>query len=161
MSSRPFERPLLPHPSSSGTQSGSTVRPRIQKASNACTECRTRRAKVSLLILFRLALLTAIQCTGGIPCQRCRQKKTHCVLDKESDRRRRGVLESRLEELERDRTLLVRLLDSIRDGSQNESGRLLNYIRSHSSVDDVRQFLSQDSPSGTSDPQVKAVLFHS
>ncbi|KAL5003323.1 hypothetical protein BDV10DRAFT_43972 [Aspergillus recurvatus] len=135
MSSLPFERPLLPVPSVVASPVGNTVRPRVKKASLACTECRKRKSK----------------CVGlPPPCERCRRQKTECILDEESDRRRRGVLERRLGALEQDRTLLVRLVDCIRDGSQEEASRVLNYIRSDASLDDIRRFLAQSpSPSET------------
>ncbi|EAA58037.1 hypothetical protein AN6062.2 [Aspergillus nidulans FGSC A4] len=135
MSSRPFERPLLPVPSAVASPVGNTIRPRIKKASLACTECRKRKSKAML------------SCVGlPPPCERCRRQKIECILDEESDRRRRGVLERRLDVLEQDRTLLVRLVDIIRDGSQEEASRVLNYIRSDASLDDIRRFLAQ-SPS--------------
>ncbi|KAL6234135.1 hypothetical protein BDW75DRAFT_231358 [Aspergillus navahoensis] len=135
MSSRPFERPLLPVPSAVASSVGNTIRPRVKKASLACTECRKRKSKAML------------SCVGlPPPCERCRRQKTECILDEESDRRRRGVLERRLDALEQDRTLLVRLVDCIRDGSQEEATRVLNYIRSDASLDDIRRFLAQ-SPS--------------
>lgn len=164
-SSRQTGRPLLPRPSNLSAPSGSNTQPRVQKASIACTECRRQRAKVSrvkfLSSEFSDRSANRTQCIGGMPCQRCRQKETPCVLDKESDRRRKGVLESRVEALERDRTLLLRLLDSIRDGSQNESDRLLNYIRSHRSADDVREFLAHDLPSRDPDHSEQPVRINS
>ncbi|KAL4975853.1 hypothetical protein BDW66DRAFT_160124 [Aspergillus desertorum] len=139
MSSRPFERPLLPVPSAVASPVGNTIRPRVKKASLACTECRKRKSKAML------------SCIGlPPPCERCRRQKIECILDEESDRRRRGVLERRLDALEQDRTLLVRLVNCIRDGSQEEASRVLNYTRSDASLDDIRQFLAQSpSPSET------------
>ncbi|RDW90603.1 putative Zn(II)2Cys6 transcription factor [Aspergillus mulundensis] len=135
MSSRPFERPLLPVPSAVASPVGNTIRPRVKKASLACTECRKRKSKATRLL-----------CVGlPPPCERCRRLNTECILDEESDRRRRGVLERRLDALEQDRTLLVRLVDSIRDGSQEEASRVLSYIRSDASLDDIRHYLSQSS----------------
>ncbi|KAL4737007.1 hypothetical protein BDV11DRAFT_192670 [Aspergillus similis] len=60
MSSRPFERPLLPVPSAVASPVGNTIRPRVKKASSACTECRKRKSKamLSFLSLFRLVSLT-------------------------------------------------------------------------------------------------------
>ncbi|KAL4910340.1 hypothetical protein BDW74DRAFT_144905 [Aspergillus multicolor] len=130
MSSRPFERPLLPVPSAVASPVGNIIRPRVKKASLACTECRKRKSK----------------CVGlPPPCERCRRLNTECILDEESDRRRRGVLERRLDALEQDRTLLVGLVDSIRDGSQEEASRVLSYIRSDASLEDIRQYLAQSS----------------
>ncbi|KAL4987083.1 hypothetical protein BDW68DRAFT_188302 [Aspergillus falconensis] len=139
MSLRRFERRLLPVPSAVASPVGNTIRPRVKKASLACTECRKRKSKAML------------SCVGlPPPCERCRRQKTECILDEESDRRRRGVLERRLDALEQDRTLLVRLVDCIRHGSQEEASRVLNYIRSDASLDDIRQFLAQsESPSET------------
>ncbi|KAL4944530.1 hypothetical protein BDV06DRAFT_210155 [Aspergillus oleicola] len=81
------------------------------------------------------------------PCDRCRQHKTSCILDEDSDRRRRGGLERRLDALEQDRTLLLRLVDSIRDGSLDNANRILNFVRSDASLDEIRQYLARSSSS--------------
>ena len=51
-----------------------------------------------------------------------------------------------MDALEQDRTLLLRLVESIRDENQEDAARLLNLIRSDASLDEIRQFLTQDSP---------------
>ncbi|KAL4913289.1 hypothetical protein BDW62DRAFT_214378 [Aspergillus aurantiobrunneus] len=116
---------------------GNIVRPRVKKASLACTECRKRKSK----------------CIGiPPPCERCRHHKTLCVLDEDSDRRRKGTLERRLDALEQDRTLLLRLVESIPDDSQDEVSKVLNFIRDDASLDEIRQFLAQ-SPRKTENAQ--------
>ncbi|KAL4807269.1 hypothetical protein BDV18DRAFT_115137 [Aspergillus unguis] len=130
MALRPFERALLPVPSSIPPPVGQTLRPRVKKASLACTECRKRKSK----------------CIGlPPPCERCRRQNTPCILDEDSDRRRKGAIERRLEALEQDRTLLLRLVDSIREESQEEVRRILQVIRSDCSLDEIRQFLARRS----------------
>ncbi|KAL4875882.1 hypothetical protein BJY04DRAFT_210990 [Aspergillus karnatakaensis] len=107
MTSRDSQRPLLPRPSVLPTSTRSPIPPRVQK------------------------------CSGGTPCQRCRQKHIPCILDRGSDRRRTEAVQGRIEALERDRSLL----------SQSETESLLNGIRSCPSVDEMRQFLSSESQS--------------
>ncbi|KAL4802520.1 hypothetical protein BDV18DRAFT_62412 [Aspergillus unguis] len=125
--SHPPRRYLLPVPSLTTRPGppGGVVRPRAKKASIACAECRRRRSK----------------CTGGIPCDRCRGDKTACVVNEDSDRRRKGVLERRLELLERDRSLLSVLIESLQQANELEASRVLDVIRSRSSLDDIREFL--------------------
>ncbi|KAL4958509.1 hypothetical protein BDW69DRAFT_153724 [Aspergillus filifer] len=129
MSSYP-SRPLLPVFTTAVPPVGKPVRPRGKKASLACTECRKRKSK----------------CIGlPPPCDRCRQHKTQCILDEDSDRRRRGGLERRLDALEQDRTLLLRLVDSIQIESLEGATRILEFVRDDASLDDIRQYLARGS----------------
>ncbi|KAL3455137.1 hypothetical protein BJX64DRAFT_295324 [Aspergillus heterothallicus] len=107
------ERPLRPAPSTSATPNTSVLRPRAQKVSTACTECRRRKAKL-------------------------------CVVDEESDRRRKGSLERRLESLERDRSLLLRLVESLSDDNDIGANEILSVIRSNASLDEIRDYLDPD-----------------
>ncbi|KAL3449631.1 hypothetical protein BJX65DRAFT_272737 [Aspergillus insuetus] len=55
-----------------------TLRPiaKRTKTSRACSACRERKSK----------------CTGGVPCQMCRQNHTTCLIDPDTDNRRRNLL---------------------------------------------------------------------
>ncbi|KAL4923076.1 uncharacterized protein BDV17DRAFT_278081 [Aspergillus undulatus] len=131
MSSHTF-RPLLPVVSAAIPPVGKPVRPRGKKASLACTECRKRKSK----------------CVGlPPPCERCRQHRTPCILDEDSDRRRRGGLERRVDALEQDRTLLLRLVDSIRNESLDEAIRIVDLVRRDASLDEMRQYMDRKSSS--------------
>ncbi|KAL3448235.1 hypothetical protein BJX65DRAFT_317464 [Aspergillus insuetus] len=121
MTSRPL-RPILPTPSRTPHQPPNTARYRATKASVACTACRTRR------------------CVGGIPCDYCRRVNTACVVDAESDGRKKGTLEGRLHALRRDHTLLLGLVRTLAENDA-ETGRILNVIQSNASLDEIRDLL--------------------
>ncbi|PYH90332.1 hypothetical protein BO71DRAFT_433961 [Aspergillus ellipticus CBS 707.79] len=132
MTSRP------PPPPRSAPPTGTPIRPRDKKASVACAECRKRKAKASLTT-------SPILCNGGVPCERCRQHKITCILDEEADGRRKGALERRIDALENDRGLLQRLVGSIHQDNPRDLHRILDFIRTNASLDEVRHFLA-DSP---------------
>ncbi|RHZ63555.1 hypothetical protein CDV55_105418 [Aspergillus turcosus] len=87
-----------------------TAKPRTRRASRACINCREQKAK----------------CTGGSPCERCRELKTECVFvanKSEKVARRLQDLEQRLKEFycllrriqprvdEKDQPLIARALE--------------------------------------------------
>ncbi|KAL4794705.1 hypothetical protein BDV19DRAFT_389836 [Aspergillus venezuelensis] len=126
MSSYP-SRPLLPVFTTAVPPVGKPVRPRGKKASLACTECRKRKSKARTPFLAYLF-----------------------------DRRRRGGLERRLDALEQDRTLLLRLVDSIRIESLEGATRILDFVRDDVSLDDIRQYLARGpSPRGIENSQLQ------
>ncbi|KAL2793077.1 hypothetical protein BJX66DRAFT_326264 [Aspergillus keveii] len=128
MTSRPL-RPILPTPSRNPPQPPNTARYRATKASVACTACRTRR------------------CVGGISCDYCRRTSVACVVDVESDGRKKGALEARLHALRRDHTLLLGLVRTLAE-NDGETGRILNVIQSNASLDEIRDLLEHRRPPG-------------
>ena len=84
------------------------------------------------------------QCIGGVPCESCRQRQIPCEVDEESDERRRIVLKRRLESLDRDRNLLLRLLEILKDECTTRTSGILNLIRSDASPEDIGSYLSED-----------------
>ncbi|EAW17420.1 Zn(II)2Cys6 transcription factor domain-containing protein [Aspergillus fischeri NRRL 181] len=93
-----------------------------RNASLSCSACRLRKTK----------------CQGGPPCENCVKYKTECRREEDKDGRRQTSLKRKLIELEKDRHLLVRLLETIRDEEDVKVTQLLNLIRSNALHDDTR-----------------------
>ncbi|KAF9895161.1 hypothetical protein FE257_000063 [Aspergillus nanangensis] len=98
------------------------------------------------------------KCIGGIPCNCCRRANKACIIKDDSDGRLKGAMERRLEDLERDSGLLNRLLGSFRDDDKTEVNKVLNFIRSDMSLDEIRQFLAANTtPRGSSSAQQQVI----
>ncbi|KAH1312232.1 hypothetical protein KXX16_005012 [Aspergillus fumigatus] len=93
-----------------------------RNTSLSCSACRLRKTK----------------CLGGPPCGNCVKHKTECRREEDKDGRRQTSLKRKLIELEKDRRLLVRLLETIRDEEDVKVTQLLNLIRSNASHDEIR-----------------------
>ncbi|RHZ46511.1 uncharacterized protein CDV56_102690 [Aspergillus thermomutatus] len=96
--------------------------PTRRNASMSCSACKLRKAK----------------CQGGTPCGNCVKHQTECRREEDKDGRRQTSLKRKLIELEQDRTLLVRLLETIRDDEDVNVTQLLNLIRSNAPPDEIR-----------------------
>ncbi|GIJ99730.1 hypothetical protein Aspvir_003732 [Aspergillus viridinutans] len=93
-----------------------------RNASLSCSACRLRKTK----------------CQGGPPCENCVKYQTECRREEDKDGRRQKSLKRKLIELEQDRDLLVRLLDTIRDDEDIKVSQLLNLIRNNAPPDEIR-----------------------
>ncbi|GAQ09855.1 hypothetical protein ALT_7176 [Aspergillus lentulus] len=82
------------------------------------------------------------KCQGGPPCENCVKYKTECRREEDKDGRRQTSLKRKLIELEKDRDLLVRLLETIRDEEDVKVTQLLNLIRSNVPPDEIRPSLA-------------------
>ncbi|KAI9038212.1 uncharacterized protein KD926_011151 [Aspergillus affinis] len=100
--------------------------PRRQNVSRACIRCQSKKTK----------------CFGGIPCQRCIQTKTPCVVDEDSDERRKILIKRRLSSLEKDRELLIQLMEALREEDRLHISVTMNLIRSDATIDDLRSFMT-------------------
>ncbi|RJE18422.1 Transcription factor [Aspergillus sclerotialis] len=131
MGSQSSMRPLAPARPGlhlSWQDSSSSSAPRRKNSSTACIECRRRRSK----------------CAGGVPCETCRRLNIDCVIDEESDNRRKVTLKRKIESLEEDRDLLIKLLESLREGESRRGSELLALIQSNAPLQDIRQFLTDE-----------------
>lgn len=63
------------------------------------------------------------------------------MIDVEGDQRRKLNLKRKVDSLESDRHFLIRLIESLRTGQQNHITDLLSYIRSSSSLNEIKSFL--------------------
>ncbi|RLL94478.1 hypothetical protein CFD26_102642 [Aspergillus turcosus] len=75
------------------------------------------------------------KCQGGPPCENCVKYQTECRREEDKDGRRQTSLKRKLAELEQDRDLLVRLLETIRDDEDVKVTQLLNLIRGNAPPD--------------------------
>ncbi|KAF5862069.1 hypothetical protein ETB97_012216 [Aspergillus alliaceus] len=104
--------------------------PKKTKTSSACISCKNSKVK----------------CSGQQPCATCVKKNLECVVDPESDGRRRIQINRKLDSLEGDHELFVRLLRTLRHQNQNVE-KLLNYIREGKpSLPEIKQFMDRELP---------------
>ncbi|OKL57428.1 hypothetical protein UA08_07042 [Talaromyces atroroseus] len=95
------------------------------KSSTACDVCKTRKVK----------------CRGGPPCDYCVSHGTVCVVDQTRDGRRKIAVKRTLDDLEKDRELLIDLVATMRDGKNTYVEQLLTLIRGHASLSDIRAYI--------------------
>ncbi|KAJ5123873.1 uncharacterized protein N7515_007698 [Penicillium bovifimosum] len=99
---------------------------RTKKATTACEACQKRKSK----------------CVGDEPCEPCRKAKTECKVNADNDGRRRITLKRKIESLELDRDLLVRLVEAIRNDDDHQTPDVLNLIRSNAPLEEIRLCLA-------------------
>ncbi|KAL4875881.1 hypothetical protein BJY04DRAFT_232119 [Aspergillus karnatakaensis] len=92
--------------------------PKKRKATYACQTCRTLKVK----------------CTGQQPCTRCVENKTECVLDPETDKRHKRLVNRRIDSLEEDQKLFIRLL------------RTLRHKNHHPSLEEIKLYMDNEMP---------------
>ncbi|KUL85410.1 hypothetical protein ZTR_07032 [Talaromyces verruculosus] len=90
----------------------------------------------------------------------CVKSKQECIIDVESDQRRKLNLKRKVDSLENDRQFLIRLIESLRTGQQNHITDLLSYIRSSSSLDEIKSFLDShvQQPETEPTPQMREMF---
>lgn len=69
-----------------------------------------------------------------------------CVIDENSDNRRRNTLKRKLDSLEDDRELLIRLVETLRDSGDTGDTRisaLLNLILSNASLSELKSYIDE------------------
>ncbi|RDW68961.1 putative Zn(II)2Cys6 transcription factor [Aspergillus mulundensis] len=120
-------RPLVPVASDATPQDAQRRRKNV---GTACTACKARKLK----------------CTGAPPCTNCLKSRVECTLDESADKRRRGVLKRKIDELGDKEDLLVRLLEFFRERSQRSTIPLLNLIRNHASPAEIRFYIDHELP---------------
>lgn len=66
-----------------------------------------------------------------------------CVIDENSDNRRRSTLKRKLDSLEDDRELLIRLVETLRCSGDTRISALLNLIRSNASLSELKTYIDE------------------
>ncbi|KAL3449627.1 hypothetical protein BJX65DRAFT_41928 [Aspergillus insuetus] len=101
-------------------------RPRAMrtKTSRACSACREKR----------------IKCSGGVPCHKCCQSHTTCLIDPDTDNRRRNSLLQKINTLE---DMITNILTTLRDKEKAEC--FITVVRSNASFTQIQQVLAQSS----------------
>ncbi|KAF9895160.1 hypothetical protein FE257_000062 [Aspergillus nanangensis] len=121
-------RPLAPK--DPNNPSPDRVPPKKRKVSSACEACKIAKTK----------------CSGHQPCTYCVKKNIECIMDPESDQRRKVQMRRRLNSLEEDQDLFVRLVRTLRHTNQAVDG-LLKYIRDDQpSVAEIKSFMDCNLP---------------
>lgn len=126
-------------------------RPSAEAARNAsisCNACRAKKRKVfastrDILIVTDMQFL---QCGGGDPCDYCRRTGTQCIVDEESDGRKRLASKRKIAELEQNGHFLRQIIQGLR-GSQDEMFQVLDLCRRNASYDEIRHFLNNSAGS--------------
>ncbi|KAL4805757.1 hypothetical protein BDV18DRAFT_12837 [Aspergillus unguis] len=101
------------------------------KASRACSACREKK----------------VRCSGGVPCQKCCESHTVCLVDTETDKRRGILLGRKLKSLE---DMITDILQILRN--EEKSQAFLAVVRSNAALEQIQQFLARDpdkDPSGS------------
>lgn len=78
-----------------------------------------------------------------MPCDNCCKMQVVCVIDENSDNRRRSTLKRKLDSLEDDRELLIRLVEALRDSGDSRISALLNLIRSNASLSELKSYIDE------------------
>lgn len=71
------------------------------------------------------------QCDSGRPCAHCFENSIECIVDESNDLRRKGALKRKAAMMEQDQELLV------------------NMIRSHASLQEIREYITDHLKLGT------------
>lgn len=85
-----------------------------------------------------------IQCSGGPPCENCIARGIECIVDESQDGRRRIAIKRTIDDLEKDRDLLLDLVASMRDGKNTYVEQLLGLIRGHASLAEIRAYINAE-----------------
>ncbi|RAH67887.1 putative C6 transcription factor [Aspergillus aculeatinus CBS 121060] len=116
-------RPLAPAPP--GANAALDNHQRRKNVGTACAACKARKLK----------------CTGSVPCASCVKSNVECTLDKSADKRRRGALKRKIDELADKEELLVRLVGAIRESGNGYVMPLIDLIRTDPTLDEIRQHI--------------------
>ncbi|KAF7586365.1 hypothetical protein BBP40_009031 [Aspergillus hancockii] len=117
--------PALP-----GTPGGNDAHQRRRNVGTACSACKARKLK----------------CTGTAPCANCVKSRLECTLDQTADKRRRGVLKRKIDQLEEKEELLIQLIGILRESGNRRTVPLLNLIRSNATLAEIQYYLDHQLP---------------
>ncbi|RAL10264.1 putative C6 transcription factor [Aspergillus homomorphus CBS 101889] len=121
-------RPLAPAPA--GANAALDSGHRRKNVGTACAACKARKLK----------------CTGSVPCSSCVKSNVECTLDKSADKRRRGALKRKIDELVDKEDLLARLVGALRDGDEQDILPLIDLIRSDAPFEEIRHHILHHLP---------------
>ncbi|GKZ24284.1 hypothetical protein AbraIFM66951_011192 [Aspergillus brasiliensis] len=117
-------------PAPPGANAALDAQQRRKNVGTACTACKTRKLK----------------CTGSVPCANCVKSKVECTLDRSADKRRRGALKRKIDQLADQEDLLVRLVSVLRESGNRRAVPLINLIRNDASLDEIRYYINHQLP---------------
>lgn len=145
-----------------------SVPPR-RKQTRACVACRERKQKVIASSLtqapnlsvdqnntrltssvdFLEAMTDQTQCDSGRPCARCFENSIECIVDESNDLRRKGALKRKAAMMEQDQEHLIQLVSALRGSNERHVSHLVNMIRSHASLQEIRDYITDHLKLGT------------
>jgi hypothetical protein len=77
-----------------------------------------------------------VKCSGGVPCTKCYESDTECLVDPRTDNRRRALLLQKISDLQ---GTLTTIIDALRD--EEKAGWLISVVRSDASVEEIQQLV--------------------
>ncbi|KAE8349436.1 hypothetical protein BDV28DRAFT_141215 [Aspergillus coremiiformis] len=122
------KRRLAPAPP--GAPGSNDAHQRRKNVGTACLACKARKLK----------------CTGTAPCANCVKSRLECTLDQTADKRRRGAIKRKIDQLEDKEDLLFRLVALLRECGNRRTIPLLNLIRSNASLREIQYFVNHQVP---------------
>jgi hypothetical protein len=115
-------KPSPAPPGGSGTNEAQQKRKNV---GTACSACKTRKLK----------------CSGTSPCTNCIKNNVECTFDASADKRRRGALKRKVNQLEEKEDLLIQLVSTLRESGTRRTIQLLNLIRSNASLAEIQLYI--------------------
>lgn len=83
-------------------------------------------------------MLTNGKCNGGLsggaPCESCRRQSLNCVIEEESDGRRKLFSKRKIESLEQDRAFLIELVEKLHSSDEPGLKKTIQIIREGASL---------------------------
>ncbi|KAL3478133.1 hypothetical protein BJX99DRAFT_108244 [Aspergillus californicus] len=125
-----MHRPKSRHSAPVAADNPNGVQKRRKNVGTACLACKARKLK----------------CTGAPPCANCSKSHLECTLDETADRRRRGPIKRKMDNLEDKEDLLDRVLEILRESAHRHTVHLLNLIRSNASFAEIRFYIEHQLP---------------
>ncbi|KMK59614.1 C6 transcription factor, putative [Aspergillus fumigatus Z5] len=81
----------------------------------------------------------------GTACSACKTRKlknnVECTFDASADKRRRGALKRKVNQLEEKEELLIQLVSTLRESGTRRTIQLLNLIRSNASLSEIQLYI--------------------
>ncbi|KAJ5554782.1 hypothetical protein N7461_003252 [Penicillium sp. DV-2018c] len=105
---------------------------RVKKATTACEACQKRKTKVCI----------SSSSSSSFSSSSSADHSSNLTINSDNDGRRRITLKRKIQTLELDRDLLVRLVEAIRNDNDQQTPDVLNLIRSNAPLDEIRLCLS-------------------
>lgn len=72
------------------------------------------------------------------------KKNLECQFNEDDDSRRKTSLKRKLADLEEDHDLLLRLVEALRGSEPSKTMQILNLIRSHAPLDEIRLSVAEE-----------------
>jgi hypothetical protein len=146
------QRTLAPASSALAPKPPIASRPTLKrtKISRACYACQERRSKVGASLYLSIYIISkiknksisgsatkgVIKCSGGVPCTKCYESDTECLVDPGTDNRRRALLLQKINQLQ---CTITNIIETLRDEEKAEW--LISVVRSDASVEEIQQQL--------------------